>query len=92
MILDTGADLTLVPKFATENLNFIASQYLEFRLEGFDGKKSINQGIKLELTFANQKVLGNFPLIEQDYGIIGRNILNRFKILFDGQNLSWEVL
>lgn len=92
MLLDTGADLTILPKFAVESLDLEFKPNLEFRLEGFDGKKSIVQGVELELIFANQKIRGNFPLIEQDYGIIGRNILNRFKIELDGQNLHWEIL
>jgi hypothetical protein len=92
MLLDTGADLTIIPKYAVENLDLKFPPNLIFRLEGFDGKKSISQGAALELNFAGYKISGNYPLIEQDYGIIGRNILNRFKIELDGQNLRWEIL
>ena len=90
MILDTGADLTLVPGFALEKLNLL--KFSEFKLEGFDGKTTITRGAELQLNFADQKIQGNFPIIEQDYGIIGRNILNRFTIIFDGQNLEWKIL
>ncbi len=92
MLLDTGADLTVIPKYAVENLDLEFPPNLKFRLESFDGKKSVNQGAELEINFANYKIRGKFPLIEQDYGIIGRNILNRFKIELDGQNLRWEIL
>ncbi len=92
MLLDTGADLTLIPKFAVEYLDLDFSQSSEVRLETLEGNKSITQAIELQITFANEKFQAKFPLIEQDYGIIGRNILNRFKIELDGQNLHWEIL
>ncbi len=92
MLLDTGADITIIPKFAVENLDLDYTQSPEIRLEDFEGKKSIAQSADLFLFFEEQKFRARFPLIEQSYGIIGRNILNRFKIEFDGQNLLWKIL
>ncbi len=92
MLLDTGSDITLIPKFAVENLDLDFSQSREIRLESFDGKKSLSQTVDLFLFFEAQKFRGNFPLIEQIYGIVGRNILNQFKIEFNGQNLLWTIL
>lgn len=92
MLLDTGSDITLVPKFAVENLDLDFSKSREARLESFDGRKSMSQTVDLFLLFEEQKFRGNFPLIEEGYGIIGRNILNRFKIELDGHNLSWKIL
>lgn len=92
MLLDTGADLTLVPKFAVEHLDLDFSQSSEVRLETLEGNKSLAQTVELQITFANEKFQAKFPLIEQNYGVIGRNILNYFRIEFDGLNLWWKIL
>ncbi|HMS38909.1 MAG TPA: aspartyl protease family protein [Pyrinomonadaceae bacterium] len=92
MLLDTGADLTLIPKFAVEYLDLDFSQSSEIRLETLEGNVSVSQVLELQIIFANEIFQAKFPLIEQDYGVIGRNILNRFKIELDGQNLHWEIL
>ena len=92
MLLDTAADITLIPKFSTDNLDLDFSQSQQIRLEAFDGKKSLSQSVDLFLLFEEQKFRGSFPLVEQSFGIIGRNILNKFKIELDGQNLRWKIL
>ena len=93
MLVDTGADITLVPKFAVENLDLNFTQETpDIRLEDFEGRKSTAQAVDLFLIFEGQKFRARFPLIERSYGIIGRNVLNRFRIELDGQNLRWKIL
>jgi hypothetical protein len=92
MLLDTGADLTLIPKYAVEYLNLDFSQSSQVRLETLEGNVSISQTVELQISFADENFQAKFPLIEQEYGVIGRNILNDFRIEFDGQNLHWEIL
>ncbi len=38
----------------------------------------------------NMTLRGRFLLIEQGWGILGRNILNALPILLDGPRLAWE--
>ena len=45
--------------------------------------------IRLDLRFADLTFRGNFLIVEQKWGIIGRNVLNHLCILLDGPNLSW---
>jgi len=92
MLLDSGADLTLIPVFAIESLGLNFLPNLEIKLESFDGQKSVSRAVDLYIFFEEQKFRANFPVIEENYGVIGRNILNRFKIELDGQNLSWRIL
>jgi hypothetical protein len=56
-------------------------------LMGFDGHKSIAQVVYLDLIFLNKTFKGKFLVINQDIGILGRNILNRISLLLDGPNL-----
>lgn len=41
MLLDTGADITLLPRAAVERLNVAPIAELQFELLGFDGNKSM---------------------------------------------------
>ncbi len=90
MLLDTGSDVTLVTRIYAKKLNLSVSR--QFELAGFDNKKSFNQTAELHLMFEGKTFRGEYFLIEQDYGIIGRNILNFLSIQFDGNNLRWKIL
>ncbi len=90
MLLDTGSDVTLIPQIYAKRLNLFVSR--EFELAGFDNKKSLGQVAKLHLIFEGKTFRGEYFLIEQDYGIIGRNILNFLNIQFDGKNSRWKIL
>ncbi len=90
MLLDTGSDVTLVPLIRAKKLNLSVSR--QFELAGFDNKKSFSQTAELHLIFEGKTFRGEYFLIEQDYGIIGRNILNFLDIQFDGNNLRWKIL
>ena len=44
------------------------------------------------MIFEGRSFRGEFLTVNQNYGIIGRNVLNSVKIEFDGQNLRWRIL
>ena len=92
MLLDTGADITLIPQFSVDNLKIDWSTAQEFELTGFDDHKSMSRAVHLHLIFGGTTFRGEFPVIDQEYGIVGRNILNLCRIEFDGQRLFWELL
>jgi hypothetical protein len=91
MILDTGADVSLVPRVATETLALPEQPVGRFQVVGFDGRSSTVPAFELEISFAGRVFRGRFLLIDGDCGILGRNILNSLPILFDGPRLSWEL-
>ena len=70
MLLDTGSDVTLVPQICAKRLKLSVSR--EFELMGFDNNKSLNQTAQLHLIFEDKTFRGEYFLIEQEYGIIGR--------------------
>ncbi len=90
MLLDTGSDVTLVPHIYAKRLDLSSSR--EFELAGFDNKKSLSQTANLHLIFEGKTFRGEYFLIEQDYGIIGRNVLNFLNLQFDGKNQLWRIL
>lgn len=90
MLLDSGADVTLLPRsiisIAIET-NVTLSQ---FELEAFDGTKSFSPVVELELRFLGKIFRGQFLIIDAPHGILGRNILNSLSLVLDGPSLSWN--
>lgn len=90
MLLDSGADVTLIPHNTVIKLNITPIHDKRYELIGFDGNISATPVVQLELLFCRKNFRGQFLLIEQEWGILGRNILNLVSLLFDGPNLAWD--
>jgi hypothetical protein len=90
MLLDTGADVSLVPRGAASDLAAADAPALQYELEAFDGTRSVLPAIALELQFLGKSFRGQFLLVDGDYGIIGRNILNNLSLRLDGPSQSWS--
>ena len=91
MLIDSGADLTLIPARFIEDLRLEVDQSESYELEGFDGNRSMAESVQLELVFLRRNFRGRFLLVNSESGILGRNVLNHFAILLDGPGLSWEL-
>ena len=91
MLLDTGSDITLLPKSFCEKIGIEISQTRFLELEGFNQTTSIAYYVRLDFIFYSKIFRGNFLVYDQDEGIIGRDILNKFSIFFDGKNLQWSI-
>jgi clan AA aspartic protease len=90
MLIDTGADVTLVPRQVAERLGIQSSEDTAYEVQGFDGESKLVEMVQLEMVFLGRKFSGQFLLIHQPIGILGRNILNKVSILFDGPRARWE--
>jgi len=89
MLLDTGADVTLLPRAVADELGLSHSAE-SYELTGFDERASIVRAVLAEMVFSGLTFRGQFLLAEQDWGIIGRNILNSVSVTHNGPKLSWE--
>lgn len=89
MLLDTGADVTLIPTVAANQLNLPAENEAQYELMGFDGTRTVATAVHLEMIFLNKIFRGRFLLIDQAWGILGRDVLNLVSISLDGPNLLW---
>jgi predicted aspartyl protease len=92
MLLDTGADLTLLPQIAVFNTGIEPIPDFYEELMAFDERKLFVPVVSAVMQLNGRSFKGEFPLIEQSIGIIGRNVLNLLPILFDGHRLTWEIL
>jgi Retroviral aspartyl protease len=90
MLLDTGSDITLLPKSFCDliNVNISDSKFAE--LTNFDDGKTVAFYTNIDFIFLKKRFRGNFLVFDCEEGIIGRDILNKFSILFDGINLEWN--
>jgi predicted aspartyl protease len=88
MLIDTGADVTLVPHAAAAQIG--CRLITAHNLSGFDGASGAYDEVSLEMVFLEKSFAGQFLMIDQPTGIIGRNILNYLVLTFDGPRLTWS--
>lgn len=87
--LDTGADLSLLPLRAIEKLQIKPSGET-VSLAGFNESESVFDIYALQIIFLGKKLTGDYCTIDGEIGILGRDVLNEFTIIFDGVNLEWK--
>ena len=90
MLLDSGADVTLIPQASVTSLGLVALPDKRYELIGYDGNASFAQVVQLELVFCQKTFRRQFLIIDQAWGILGRNVLNAVRLLFDGPRLIWD--
>ena len=90
VLLDTGADITLLPRTAVEQLGvpLLAGQHYE--LMGFDGSRSFAPVVILDLLFLKRAFRGRYLLIEEERGMMGRDVLNHVSLVLDGPQQQWS--
>jgi hypothetical protein len=88
--LDTGADITLLPRWAVEQLGLLPQPDEGVKLARFDGSTRTAESVELEAYFQGGRFQGRYALIDQPHGIVGRNLLNHFRLLFDGPARTWQ--
>ena len=92
MLLDSGADVTLLPQECVNQLQIPIDPSQTYELTGFDGTRSTAIAVHLDLIFLGLTFRGRFLMIDQPDGVLGRNILNHLKVSFNGPRLLWETV
>jgi len=92
LLIDSGADVTLLPKASVDFLGISVSANSGYELTGFDGSASISQSVRAEVVFQRKIFRGEFLLTNQEVGFLGRDVINHLPVLLDGPRLNWEVL
>ena len=90
MLIDSGADVTLIPESFVDDLRLHLDPNVNHELEGFDGHMSMAKSVQLDLVFLGRTFRGRFLVVNSQSGILGRNVLNRFALLHDGPRLTWQ--
>lgn len=91
MLIDSGADVTLLPQASVEFLGIAADIHTAYELTSFDGSQSSAQAVRADLLFQRKTFKGEFLIIHQEVGYIGRDLLNHLVLTLDGPGLNWEI-
>ena len=91
MLIDSGADATLLPRSAVLSLSLLGTGE-RYEMVAFDGSIHETEAVRGVLIFLNKTFQGRFLQVESEIGIIGRNVLNRVRLLLDGPASNWEEL
>lgn len=89
--LDTGADVTLVPRWAINLLDIPANEFHERNAMGFDGIVSKAQAVDIAVIFFEMRFKGRCIVVDTDIGVLGRDILNFLTITLNGPALHWLI-
>lgn len=92
LLIDTGADVTLLPRAALAPLGLQPQPGDRYELIGFDGTRTTADAVELEMVFANKAFRGRYLLADADRGILGRDVLNALALLCDGPKQEWSVV
>ena len=90
LLVDTGADVTLLPRIAVDRLGVPLLADQRYELMGFDGSKSFAPVVMLDMILLARAFRGRYLLIEEERGILGRDILNHVTLLLDGPRQLWS--
>lgn len=90
MLIDTGADITLLPQNAASEIGLTVLNDKTYEITGFEGQASVAAAVRAEMILLGLTFRGQFLLTEQEWGIIGRNVLNSITLVLDGPKLTWD--
>ncbi len=89
--LDTGADLTAIPYALIERLRLMPAGEIE--VEGYDSRRATILAYDVSLQVDQLSVNGLLVIgFAEDYVLLGRDVLNRLRVLLDGPALTTEIL
>jgi len=89
--IDTGADLTVIPARLIEQLQLMSAGEIE--VEGYDGRRATLQVYDVNLHIDQLSLPGLLVVaFAEDYVLLGRDVLNRLRVLLDGPAMTTEIL
>jgi len=89
LLVDTGADVTLLPRAAVDRLGISPVPGQLYEVAGFNGTGSFAPVVAVDMVFLNRVFRGRYLLIDQEHGILGRDVLNHAALVLDGPRLRW---
>jgi predicted aspartyl protease len=90
MLIDTGADVTLVPQAVLDRLQLTPAGETLYELTGIGGERLVVNAVQLDVIFCRKTFRGQYLPVEQPWGILGRNVLNAIELRLNGPQLTWD--
>ena len=92
LLIDTGADMTLLPRWALARLGIAPQPNITYEIFDFEGGRSTAQAVDLDMIFLNKAFRGRYLLTNEQHGILGCDVLNTLRVLFDGPSQQWSEM
>ena len=90
MLIDSGADVSLIPEWSVRRLALEVREEQDYELTAFDGSKRVARSVQCELAFLGRAYGGTYLVLDNDAGILGRDVLNDVSLVLDGPRLDWR--
>lgn len=90
MVLDSGADISALPRAVVDALTLAVGDRA-YEVMAYDNTVRECPTVRAEVVFMRGHFKGQFIVLDQDDGVLGRNILNHFIVTLDGPSLEWKV-
>jgi hypothetical protein len=89
MLIDTGADISVLPESAVESLVLPAGDRA-YEVMGYDNSVRERPSVRATLVFSRRRFTGQFLVLDQEVGVLGSDVLNHFVLALDGPNERWD--
>src|SRR4051812_3092678 len=83
LLVDTGADVSLLPRTNVVRLGISFANGKQYELVAFDGTHSMADAVDLDVLFLGKAFRGRYLLTDEEHGILGRDVLNSLRLIFD---------
>jgi hypothetical protein len=90
MVLDSGADISALPRGVVDALA-LAPGDRAYEVMAYDNTVRECLSVRAEVVFLRGHFTGQFVVLDQEVGVLGRNILNHFVVTLDGPHLEWDA-
>jgi hypothetical protein len=92
MLIDSGADVTLLPELVVKQLGLQLDMERGFELADFENKTtSIAHPALATVNIGKLRFKGLYLFRSGEIGILGRNILNAVVLELNGPKLEWHM-
>ena len=89
MQLDSGADMTCIP--SSINAYIPNLRYGSVKAEGYDGNVSTRKTRFILICINRQEFLTEAVEVEGEIGLLGRDLLNKYRTVLDGPKLEFDL-
>lgn len=90
LLLDSGADVSVVPVAAASAVGALIGPP-RTAIQFMAGQEILVDQAELAIEFMHYRFRGAFLVVQSDYGVIGRNVLNALVLALDGPRLEWSI-
>lgn len=89
--IDTGADITILPQSVVESLDLDYQGVVEIKGVGGSLQTLIRYSVLASIHDSPQVGLNALAHSEEEWVLLGRDVLNAFRLVLDGPNLALEI-